>query len=266
MPMPGLAVWAWRRWSVMADSPRDTDGRDANAGNEDARDSDPTFRILTVCTMNICRSPAMEVSLQDAAQACGADGPPIHVVSAGTHATPGAPSCDISLAHVGHASREQTARELTGALLAETDLVLTAERKHANAVASIAPQYGSIAFPVRMAARLAGWIVAGGSLDVAIRKADGEHFERDFSEPQTLVNPLPNGDVARLRWLVEQCDGARGLVPAPAPTKMPYGVDDIPDPHVLGFNLHELSAEMITAAISDLTAAVMVVLSAPTSA
>lgn len=233
----------------------------AEAGSEDeGRGGGKTFRILTVCTMNICRSPAMEVSLQAIAKECEPQGPQIHVSSAGTHATPGAPSCDISLAHVGCASREQTARELTGSLLAGADLILTAERKHANAVASIDPEYGSIAFPLRMAARLAGWTVAGGSLDVAIRKAAGEQIDRDFGKPQTLVEPLPRGDVQRLRWLVAQCNGARGLAPSPAATKMPYGVDDIPDPHVLGFNLHELSAEMITAAISELTAAVDVVL------
>ena len=224
--------------------------------------NESSFRILTVCTMNICRSPAMEVSLQAAVARCGASAPTVEVRSAGTHAVPGAPSCDISLAHVGCNSREQTARELNAAVLAGVDLVLTAERKHANAVASVDPHYGSLAFPVRSIARLATWVVTQGSLDVGVRKAAGEQIERDFEKPASLASALPNGDTARLRWLVEQCDGARGLVPSPPATKLPYGVDNIPDPHVLGFNLHEMSAEMITAAIAELTAAATAVLTA----
>lgn len=226
----------------------------------------PDFRIVTVCTMNICRSPAMEFSLQRAAEACGADAPRIRVSSAGTHAHVGAPSCDISLAHVGCGSREQTARELSVGVLRDADLIVTAERKHANVVASLDPSLGSICFPVRAAARLARWVVADGVLDVGIRKAAGEAIDRDFAEPATLTDALPVGDVERLRWLVAQCDGFRGLAPLPAPTKLPYGVDDIPDPHVLGFNLHEMSAEMITNAVTELASAASQVLAAPSSA
>lgn len=240
------------RWFRMADS----------APSPEAGSSDQPFRVLTVCTMNICRSPAMEVSLQAAVERCGPTAPMVEVSSAGTHATPGAPSCDISLAHVGCNSREQTARELTGGVLAGADLIITAERKHANAVASIDPTYGSLAFPVRAVARLATWVVTQGCLEVGLRKAAGEQIERNFEDPASLATALPTGDTARLRWLVEQCDGARGLVPSPPATKLPYGVDDIPDPHVLGFNLHEMSAEMITAAIAELTAAATAVLTA----
>ncbi len=226
-------------------------------------DSVPPFRILTVCTMNICRSPALEVTLEDAVVGC-ADWAPgsVIVASAGTHASPGAPSCDISLAHVGRASREQTARQLTGEMLADADLVITAERKHADAVASISTEFGRRCFPARVAARLATWVVTEGSLDVAVRKAAGEVIEPDFASPQTLADPLPVGDLARLRWLVAEMDGSRGLAPTPPAGNLPYGVEDIPDPHVLGFNLHEMSAEMILAAVAEVCAAAATVLAA----
>lgn len=227
-------------------------------------DSATPFRILTVCTMNICRSPALEVTLQDAAANCPGLSPGAVVVSsAGTHATPGAPSCDIAQAHVGRSSRDQTALQLTGEMLAAADLVITAERKHADAVASVSTEFGRRCFPARVAARLATWVVDSGSLEIAVRKTSGEVIEADFAHPETLTDPLPSDPVARLRWLVAQMDGGRGLAPSPPTGNLPYGVEDIPDPHVLGFNLHEMSAEMIIAAVAEVSAAASVVLSAP---
>lgn len=235
----------------------------SGAAGGDVATSDPAFRVLTVCTMNICRSPALEVALQDSVARCDyLPSGSVTVSSAGTHATPGAPSCDISLAHVGHASREQTARPLTGACLVDADLIITAERKHSNAVASISSAYGSRCFPARVAARLATWVVTSGALEIGMRRARGDQVTPDFARPETLTDPLPADPLARLRWLVVQMDGARGLAPLPAQTKLPYGVDDIPDPHVLGFNLHEMSAEMILSAVSELSDVAKVVLTA----
>jgi protein-tyrosine phosphatase len=227
-------------------------------------DSATPFRILTVCTMNICRSPALEVTLHDAAANwIGLPAGSVVVGSAGTHATPGAPSCDIAQAHVGRSSRDQTALQLTGEMLAEADLVITAERKHADAVASVGMEFSRRCFPARAAARLATWVVDSGSLEVAIRKTSGEVIERDFAHPESLSDPLPLDPAARLRWLVAQMDGGRGLAPSPPAGNLPYGVEDIPDPHVLGFNLHEMSAEMIIAAVAEFSAAANAVLSAP---
>lgn len=56
-------------------------------------------------------------------------------------------------------------------------------------------------------------------------------------------------------------DVARATAPQPTPTNLPYGVEDIPDPHVLGFNLHEMSAQMIIAAVDEMVAAAAKVLS-----
>jgi protein-tyrosine-phosphatase len=213
-----------------------------------------TFRIITVCTMNICRSPAMEVVLADTADTWLPGGITLDVSSAGTNATPGAPSCEIAQAHVGHNSRDQNARQIDEAVIDGADLILTAERRHANAVVTLAPRYSKVTFPLLAASRLARWLVTSGSLDVAVRKAQGELIERDYEKLETLVDPLPAGDMARLRWLVVQLNESRGLAPNPADRGLPYGVDDIPDPHVLGYNLHEMSAEMIKEALGDLGA------------
>ena len=66
-------------------------------------------------------------------------------------------------------------------MLADADLVITAERKHADAVASISTEFGRRCFPARVAARLATWVVTEGSLNVAVRKAAGEVIEPDFA-------------------------------------------------------------------------------------
>ena len=95
---------------------------------------------------------------------------------------------------------------------------------------------------------------------MAVRKTLGELIDNDFSRPETLTDPLPVDPLARLRWLVVQMDAARGLAPAPTATKLPYGVEDIPDPHVLGFNLHEMSADMIKDAVAELSIAACTVL------
>ena len=151
------------------------------------------------------------MTLQDAAANCPGLSPGAVVVSsAGTHATPGAPSCDIAQAHVGRSSRDQTALQLTGEMLAAADLVITAERKHADAVASISTEFGRRCFPARVAARLATWVVDSGSL--------GSQFENErrgnrsrLRTSRNIDRPAAVRSVARLRWLVAQMDGGRGL-------------------------------------------------------
>lgn len=197
------------------------------------------FRVLTLCTMNICRSPALEVCLADAVS--GYPELPsglVVIASAGTHARLGAPRCEISLAHVGRVASDQTARQLTGSMLANADLVLTAERKHADAVVAVSPEAGARCFTVREAARIASWVAADSS-------------------PVGSLSPGASSDSVtdRLRRFVAQMDCARGHLRPPSETRLPYGVEDVPDPHVLGINLHEMSAQMVITSVNELVAA-----------
>ncbi|MGJ6964068.1 hypothetical protein ACSDR0_19345 [Streptosporangium sp. G11] len=87
------------------------------------------FRILFVCTGNVCRSPLAERLTRSALGPC----PAVQVVSAGTHAQPG-------LEMTGHARRTLVrlggdptdfgSRLLVPELVADADLVLTATRGH----------------------------------------------------------------------------------------------------------------------------------------
>lgn len=88
-----------------------------------------SFRILTVCTGNICRSPAMEFLL---AQELAAE-PRFHVHSAGTHAERGwpvNPPMDRLLEDRGIDVSDFTARQADTRLLSGSDLVLTATQQH----------------------------------------------------------------------------------------------------------------------------------------
>jgi protein-tyrosine-phosphatase len=97
------------------------------------------FRILTVCTGNICRSPAMEFVL---AQELASDGR-FAVHSAGTHAERGwpvNPPMDRLLEDRGADVSSFVARQADRAMLAEADLVLTATQQHLGWVTEHEPR------------------------------------------------------------------------------------------------------------------------------
>jgi protein-tyrosine-phosphatase len=104
------------------------------------------FAIVTICTGNICRSPAMGLLLaHELATAASADGPRFAVSSAGTHAMTGwpvNPPMDSLLQTHGvevDDVRDFTARQATRALLADAGLILTATREHREWVVDHAP-------------------------------------------------------------------------------------------------------------------------------
>ncbi|MDO8119928.1 low molecular weight phosphatase family protein [Isoptericola sp. b490] len=106
--------------------------------------------ILVVCTGNICRSPA-------AAAVLAARLPDARVRSAGTRALVGAPA-DPRMAQVagedGFSLAEHRGTALSGALVAEADLVLTMTREHRSAVVSGVPAALRRTFTLAELARL----------------------------------------------------------------------------------------------------------------
>ncbi|WP_346957745.1 low molecular weight phosphatase family protein [uncultured Arthrobacter sp.] len=115
----------------------------------------PPVRILTVCTGNICRSPVAERLLQaglDQVQA-GA----FVVRSAGTRAMVGhpiqPPSADIIRTY-GGSPEGFSARQLTGQLLREADLVLTMTSTHRGEVLQLDASLLRRTFTIREFARL----------------------------------------------------------------------------------------------------------------
>ena len=101
-------------------------------------------RILIVCTGNICRSPFIERLLQrQLDQRRPGSDPGILVHSAGTGALTGSDMDEQAAAQlVAHGGDPAgfRARDLTAALIAESDLVLTATRAHRGKVAVMYPK------------------------------------------------------------------------------------------------------------------------------
>jgi protein-tyrosine phosphatase len=113
--------------------------------------SDDVFSILTVCTGNVCRSPAVERLLSSKL------GPTVHVASAGTHALVGHPISEPMAALLTSAGIEETpfeARRLSEQLLKEADLVLPLTRAQRSLVVELWPAAVRRTFTLREFARL----------------------------------------------------------------------------------------------------------------
>ena len=162
------------------------------------------FRVLHVCTGNICRSPMAErltVAGLRSRLADGADG--VSVGSAGTWGHTGSPMEPYALstlAAYGVDGRDFTARELVAEHVVAADLVLGATREHRAAAVVLQPRAAARTFTLREFARLTA------AVDPAA---------------------LPDGDLAeRGRALVKLAAGQRGRVPPAQP-----GDDDLADPY-----------------------------------
>lgn len=152
------------------------------------------FRILFVCTGNLCRSPTAE------RLARAALGPPFQVSSAGTHAQPGLEMSERAqrvLRRLGGDPEGFASRPLTGELVAGADLVLTAAAVHRTDVVGLHPPAAGLTFTLTEFAALCQEVAA---------------------EP-----PATGPDAAhRARALVERARALRGLVRVERP--------DIADP------------------------------------
>ncbi|WP_199424931.1 arsenate reductase/protein-tyrosine-phosphatase family protein [Actinotalea solisilvae] len=179
--------------------------------------SSATFSVLTVCTGNICRSPAVERLL-----AAGL-GSTVTVTSAGTRAMVGhpvSPPMVPLLTAAGVSSEGFVARQLTEQLVREADLVLPLTRAHRAAVVDLAPAAVRRTFTLLELARLAA----------AVDPAD-----------------LPAGPpAARLRALLPLAAARRGHVPP--------GDDDVVDPYGRGDALYAESFGLIEPAVRAIVA------------
>lgn len=214
------------------------------------------FQILAVCTMNICRSPAMQQQLTQHAtrwQELGSG--PISVLSAGTKAVAGAASCGHTLGHLGVTAWDGVATVVSSELLVDSNLVLTAAAGHVSSVIAINPKTRSRVFTLRQASRYANAITTGPILETAVAKARGAAIIPSYEDPYTLAESLPVDPSERLAWLVGELDAARGTI-QPLATEADPEPDDIADPHVYGSELHPVAAELIAQSVAELSAAI----------
>lgn len=177
------------------------------------------YHVVTVCTGNICRSPAAERLLR----ARFVDAPEIEVSSVGTRALVGEP-INISMAHLleqsGIDSSLFSAREASDATLREADLVLAMTRKHRSSAVALAPRLVRRTFTLRELARIA------------------EALQLSHNPSASMAE--------RLRSLVEEAGRHRSAVVG--------DTDDIADPYRLDANAYEKAFEEIRQSVDIIVA------------
>ncbi|MFI5914807.1 low molecular weight phosphatase family protein [Dactylosporangium sp. NPDC051541] len=152
------------------------------------------FRILLVCTGNLCRSPMAELLLRRALHPLGDR---IELASAGTHATPGAamhPLAAQALTDRGADPAGFRARRLTGPDLARADLVLTAGREHRARCVELSPPHLLRCFTLRQWHRLAGHVDTAALPPATDPARRAEQLRAEAVAVRGTVRPLPPGD------------------------------------------------------------------------
>jgi protein-tyrosine-phosphatase len=189
-------------------------------GRQDATDA---FRILLVCTGNICRSALAErLGRAYLDEALEDDAALVRLSSAGTGAVVGSqmhPDSALVLAGFGGDAGDFTARQVQPEHAADADLILAMTRGHRREVLQLAPRALARTFTLREAA---------GLLDL-------------LGDVETDGDDLPS----RARDLVREMATARSRHTS-------SGDDDVPDPISLPLEAHQDAGDLIAAALLPL--------------
>lgn len=182
------------------------------------------FRILAVCTGNICRSPIVERLLQY--RFSGFDGGAFEVRSAGIRALAGrpmTPQIATLASRLGASTDGFEARQLTPGLLSGVDLVLGLTREHRSKVLELRADLLSRTFTLRELARM---------VRAALR-----------AEPE---GRWPEDSVNKWKELLTTAASYRHLTMATAPE------DDVTDPYRLDEVAHSQVMTEVLPAIEAL--------------
>lgn len=185
------------------------------------------FRVLFVCTGNVCRSAFAELlTAHFLAERLGNGVTRFALGSAGTQAMVGQPMHADTRKELrpwkldGAYADRFVARQLEGWLVDEADVVLTATAEHRTSVLTTAPQALPKTFTLREFARLASSVDPG---------------------------ELPLDPVERAHALVDRARGKRGSLRPKAPAD-----DAVQDPIGRSQKVHHLAAAQISEAVQTI--------------
>jgi protein-tyrosine phosphatase len=157
--------------------------------------SKATFKVIFVCTGNICRSPMAEQMLIQKAEQSKL---PITVVSAGVMAMTGDPMTPQSadaMTKRGFTPTKHVSQDLIPKLLEEADLVLTATLDHRSAIARMLPKASKYSFTIDEFARLTSFLRADPEFQEEFKKKPKEtrdqYLKRAMQEAVLLRGMVP---------------------------------------------------------------------------
>lgn len=205
-----------------------------------------TFRVLIVCSANVCRSPMAAALLRQSFEDTTLQDR-VEVTSSGEHAWRGSQMCDEIAAEGTLDELESQARErhrptqLDTERLLGADLVLATDRAIRSSVVRMDPQVHDRVFTLREAAALA------------------KHVLRDTGSAGY------DDELDWLEGLVAEMNDSRGLIDMPGFTSYPRTFlpwprlsvhdHDVPDPHDDTRVPHRVTRDLLLSACADLTAA-----------
>jgi protein-tyrosine phosphatase len=188
------------------------------------------FRILTVCSGNICRSPMAEQLLRAGLNAY----PGVTVTSAGTVGLVGEPmdarALNLAASFGVTDAANHVARELNEQQIRESDVVFAMSREHRRAIVQLHPRAARYTFTIREFARIAAEVTDTDLTDAAL---------------------LPREDVAgRFTVAVETAASLRGIV---TPLQNADD-DDVVDPYRRSDDVYALSGKQLVPAVKGVLA------------
>lgn len=181
------------------------------------------FRILTICTGNICRSPFASTLLETRL-----DRPQFEIASAGTSAMLGDPMQD-SMRHLAvrlgiQGTEKHRAQSLTPWAVSQADLILGMDREHRSEAAKLQPSAARYSFTMLEFAHIVSYI----------------------SDDQLQRLLLQHGDSPTAA--IDAVTRMRGVVPRLTPERL-Y---DIPDPYGRSRQVYARSAAHIEQAVEQI--------------
>lgn len=201
---------------------------------------DDQFKVLFVCTGNVCRSPQAAQLLQAELDLVAEPWRSAVVTSsAGTRALEGSPmdeeTAGISV-KFGARPTDHRARQLTPAMVEEADLVLGMAREHRSEVVRAAPRSSRKAFV----------LIEFADLLEGLERASSRQLHQPPS-PGAAAPALPE----QLRQGVERAAAQRGMTPPRDPKSV-----DVLDPYGQASRAHRESAQQIRESLARIQGSV----------